>query len=284
MERQGTLQVDSRAPLDDGTGRRPRVLVTNDDGIESPGIRELARALAAHYDVLVVAPRENMSGTGTGIGTSVEQGIDIERRDFEGIEAYAVSGPPGLAVMSAALGAFGDRPELVVSGVNAGLNTGHSIIHSGTVGAALTAHTFGSRGIAISLAPSDPWCWQTAMPYALGAVEWALVTTPRCALNVNVPAVAPDEVKGVRWAPLDEFGHFSVATADLGAATLQFDVTDRSSGLDPECDTALVRDGYVTLTLLETVAAAPKPDVSADEVALESQPARRRRDGASLWR
>lgn len=282
MERQGTLRVDARPPLDDGSGRRPRVLVTNDDGIESPGIRGLARTLAAHYDVLVVAPRENMSGSGTGIGTSVDQGIDIERRDFDGIEAYAVSGPPGLAVMSAALGAFGDRPELVVSGVNAGLNTGHSIIHSGTVGAALTAHTFGSRGVAISLAPSDPWCWQTAMPYALGAVRWALVNTPRCALNVNVPAVAADEVKGVRWAPLDEFGHFSVATADLGAATLEFSVTDRSSGLDPECDTALCLDGYVTLTLLENVEAAPKPDVPVDEIRLESRPARDP-DADTLW-
>jgi len=284
MERQGTLHVDTRPPLDDGSSRRPRVLVTNDDGIESTGIRELARTLAAHYDVIVVAPRENMSGTGTGIGTSVDQGIDIERRDFDGIEAYAVSGPPGLAVMSAALGAFGDRPELVVSGVNAGLNTGHSIIHSGTVGAALTAHTFGSRGVAISLAPSEPWYWQTAMPFALGAVEWTLVNNHQYALNVNIPAVAPEDVKGVRWAPLDEFGHFNVATADLGAATLEFSVTDRSSGLDPECDTALCLDGYVTLTLLETVEAAPQPDVPADHVVDALRPMGRGRDGRALWR
>lgn len=283
MSQQETLHVDARPPLDDGSGRRPRVLVTNDDGIDSPGIRDLARTLAPYYEVIVVAPRENMSGTGTGIGTSVDQGIDIERRDFDGIEAYAVSGPPGLAVMSAALGAFGNRPELVVSGVNAGLNTGHSIIHSGTVGAALTAHTFGCRGVAISLAPSDPWSWDTAMPYALGAVEWTLANTPKCALNVNIPAVAPEDVKGMRWAPLDEFGHFSVATADLGASTLQFDVTDRSSGLDPDSDTALCLDGYVTLTLLETVEAAPQPDVPAEDVVRQLRLAGRARDGTSLW-
>ena len=261
------IDVDTREP-EAQPGRRHRVLVTNDDGIESPGLRRIAAALATEFDVVVAAPAVNMSGMGTGIGRfDDEEGIALERHDVDGVtDAYAIAGPPGLAVMAAFLGAFGDRPDLVVSGVNAGLNTGHSVIHSGTVGAALTAHTFGGRGMAVSLAPSDPWQWDTAVPYTVAAAAWALDCQPRAVLNVNVPAVAPDQVRGVCWAELDQFGHFSVATADLEAAELQLDVTDRSSGLDPRSDTALCLDGWVTLTPLDPVEAAPFPDTDAAEV------------------
>ena len=247
--------------------RRRRVLVTNDDGIDSPGLQQIVPALAEEHDVVVAAPAQDMSGTGTGIGQlGGERGITLEHRDLEGVDAYVIGGPPGLAVMSAALGAFGDTPDLVISGVNAGLNTGHSIIHSGTVGAALTAHTFGSRGVAISLAPSEPWHWETAVPFAVAAAAWTLDSQPRTALNVNVPSVPLDQVRGVRWAQLDEFGHFNLATADVDAAELQLDVRDRSKGVDPESDTALCLDGHVTLTPLDPVQPAPFPEVAAEDV------------------
>lgn len=259
------LHVDTDGVLDRPRRGRARVLVTNDDGIESPGLHHLARALAPDHDVVVVAPRHNMSGTGTGMGV-VHDTIPLERRDIDDIEAYVLDGPPGLAVMSAALGAFGPPPDLVVSGVNAGLNTGHSIIHSGTVGAALTAHTFGGRGIAVSLAPSEPWHWETAAPLAARIARWALDHRPRTTLNVNVPAVPPDQVTGIRWAPLDSFGHFNVASADPAAEELTLEVTDRSTGRSPDSDTALCLGGYVTLTAIEPVGEATPPGVSATAV------------------
>jgi 5'-nucleotidase len=248
-----------------GTPGGHRVLVTNDDGIDSPGIRLLAQALAREHDVVVVAPRQDMSGVGTGVGR-IHDRVPMERRDLGELEAYAIDGPPGLAVMSAALGAFGDLPDLVVSGINAGLNTGHSIIHSGTVGAALTAHTFGSRGLAVSLAPSDPWQWGTAVPVAVQAARWMLVRHPSHVLNVNVPAVPREQVAGVQWADLDRFGHFSVVTAAPGASGLDLEVRDRSSGLDPESDTARCLAGYVTLTAIDPVAQASVPDDDAARV------------------
>jgi 5'-nucleotidase len=252
------IEVDTRAAATDGGP--PRILVTNDDGIESPGLRRLATELAAEHEVIVVAPASDMSGSGTGIGRlDRTDPVALKRADFDGVEAYAVAGPPGLAVMSAALGAFGAPPDLVVSGVNAGMNTGHSIIHSGTVGAALTAHTFGSRGIAFSLAPSDPWRWDTAVPIAREAMRWILECRPRTTLNVNIPAV--DDVRGVRWAKLDEFGYFRVASADVAGQTLQLEVGDRTSGRDPESDTALCLQGFVTLTPLSPVQPAEIPDV-----------------------
>ena len=152
----------------------PRVIVTNDDGIDSPGLRMLAAGLADEFDVVVAAPATDMSGSGTGIGGfDPVKGVDMTTVDMGGITAYTIAGPPGLAVMAAALGAFGRFPDLVVSGINAGMNTGHSIIHSGTVGAALTARTFRSRGIAISLAQSDPWQWDTAVEVGVSAARVA---------------------------------------------------------------------------------------------------------------
>ncbi|MGH6692172.1 MAG: 5'/3'-nucleotidase SurE, partial [Gammaproteobacteria bacterium] len=133
-----------------------RVLVTNDDGVASPGLHALARALVDDgHDVIVVAPDREMSGSAAAIGqVHIEGGIDAERVDLprlDGVLAYAVAGPPGLCVLTARLGGFGDPPDLVVSGINPGCNTGRAVLHSGTVGAALTAANFGCRGLAVSI-------------------------------------------------------------------------------------------------------------------------------------
>lgn len=247
---------------------RPRLLVTNDDGIESRGIRDLAVALSRKYRVVVAAPAQDMSGSGTGIGTFDRNvGVTMSREQLGKVEAYAVEGPPGLAVLAANLGAFGDPPDLVVSGVNAGINTGHSVIHSGTVGAALTAGTFSRRGLAVSLEESDPWQWDTAVEVACAAVEWILSRRGEPSLlNINVPALAVNDVKGIHWADLDEFGYFRVASADAGSTKLQFEVRSPRDLADPGTDTSMCRDGYVTLTPLRSVHPAPFPDADATAV------------------
>lgn len=248
---------------------QPRVLVTNDDGIESVGVRTLARALASSFEVILAAPRHDMSGSGTGIGRlDRDSGVELTPVDVsDDIEAYSIDGPPGLAVTAAALGAFGPLPDLVFSGINAGINTGHSIIHSGTVGAALTANTFKMKGVAISLAQSDPWHWETAAAYAGSVGQWILGQDSPKVLNVNVPGVPPEEVVGVHWADLDEFGYIRVATADLEDRRLQFVVGSDTEKSDPGTDTVLCSENHVTLTPLRSVEPAPFPAVPAHEVA-----------------
>lgn len=248
-------------------GRPPRILLTNDDGIESPGLRLLARRLAARHELVVVAPSEDRSGSGTGIGRfDPELGVSWGVAELDAVEeAYTIDGPPGLAVTAASLGAFGRAPDLVVSGINAGINTGHAVVHSGTVGAALTARTFGSDGLAVSLAASDPWRWETAVAVACDVVDWLLRHRGPRVLNVNVPALPLAEVVGVTWAKLDEFGFFRVAPAEPGAR-LEFEVASRDSGRDPDSDTALCMRGFVTLTPLATVEAEPWPPVSPEDL------------------
>ncbi|HSJ84197.1 MAG TPA: 5'/3'-nucleotidase SurE [Acidimicrobiia bacterium] len=250
------------------TTEQRRVIVTNDDGIDSPGLRMLAIRLAEDYDVVVAAPSSDMSGSGTGIGGfDPVTGVELTEVDMDDMTAFTIAGPPGLAVMAAALGAFGRFPDLVVSGVNAGMNTGHSIIHSGTVGAALTARTFRSRGIAISLAQSDPWRWETAVEVGVSAARWIIDRSRGpYVLNINVPGVPLSEINGIHWADLDDFGYFRVANADVEDRRLQFVVGSSSAGTDPASDTALCAKNFVTVTPLSSIEPAPFPDLDAGEI------------------
>lgn len=265
VDESGELVVDehhARRPAD------PRILVTNDDGIDSPGIELLAQRLSDDFETVVVAPAWEMSGSGTGIGQfDPSKGValtKVHRDDFNG---FTVAGPPGLAVLAAMLGGFGRPPDLVVSGVNAGMNTGRSVLHSGTVGAALTARTFGADGLAVSLARSDPWHWGTAVTVARSAIDWILGRQgPPLVLNLNAPALPIRDVAGIRWADLDDFGHIRVAMADVPGERLEFDVSGSGTGLDPVCDSALCLAGNVTLTLLSPMNPAPFPPDEATAV------------------
>lgn len=255
---------------DEPAGARwpPRLLVTNDDGIESPGIHSLARRLATEFEVIVVAPREDMSGTGTALGRfDPEAGVQMQAHSLEGVDrAFSVDGPPGLAVLASALGAFGRKPDMVVAGINAGLNTGHSVLHSGTVGAALTARSLGMCGLAISLDHSEPWCWDEAAEVAASAARWLIQHGPGAVLNVNVPGRLLRQMKGATWADLDEFGHIRLATANLPGELLEFDVRSSTTGVNPSSDTALCRAGFVTFTLLESIEPAPTPANLATDI------------------
>lgn len=265
-ESAGRVEIDRhRRPR----GDRTRILVTNDDGVEAPGIRILAAALAQVHDVILVAPEDDRSGSGTGIGQfDPTRGVDVTPVEISGVEtSYALAGPPGLAVMSAMLGAFGDVPDLVVSGINAGINTGHSVVHSGTVGAVLTARTFGVPGLAVSLGVSDPWEWATAARVACACVDWmAERKDGSSTYNLNVPGRPAEDLLGVRWADLDEFGYFRVAIADVPGRRVQFEVGAQDATLDPGSDTALLSEGFSTLTPLTTVEPAPFPSYRPPQI------------------
>lgn len=254
----GSPEIDSRlviSPPATVPRRAARVLVTNDDGVDSPGIVHLAAALADHFDVTIAAPSQDWSGAGTSIGRfDPHAGIPMRQVQLDGQRAFAIDGPPGLAVLAGALGAFGEPFDMIVSGINAGINTGHSVIHSGTVGAALTARTFGAHGVAVSLVPSDPWHWETAATLGLAAARWVTAQErPPTTLSVNVPSVAVAEVRGLHCAELSDFGYFRVATANEGVEKLEFEVLS-DADLAPEgSDTWCLAQGFATITALGAV-------------------------------
>src|SRR5688572_27046081 len=130
---------------------RPRALVTNDDGVTSPGIAVLAQvAVECGLDVVVAAPSWDSSGASASL-TAVEEGGRLlfheEQVDGADVDAYGVEAAPAFIVRAAMSGVFGAAPDLVLSGVNRGSNTGHVVLHSGTVGAVLTGATYGLPGL-----------------------------------------------------------------------------------------------------------------------------------------
>lgn len=237
-----------------------RVLVTNDDGVHAAGIHALAAAMAdLGHDVVVAAPNQDMSGSGAAIGgLHVDEHIDVadyEIPDLPGVPAYAVDGPPALAVMAARLGGFGDPPELVVSGINPGPNTGRATLHSGTVGAALTAANFGVSAVAVSIGVGDTVHWSTAQVLAQGAVDWLTGAPAKTVLNLNVPNVPLEEVRGVAWARLAPFGTVRAAIVESGDGRLQMELRDTGIELPPDTDTALVNAGYAAVTAITGIRA-----------------------------
>ncbi len=139
-----------------------RILVTNDDGVGSTGIMVLAGVLHdAGHDVIVVAPSSERSGSSAAIGPLHRNtSIPVVEHAWEtpaGVPVLAIDAPPATAVYGACLGGFGPVPDLVASGVNPGANTGHLVLHSGTVGAALTAAGLGVPGLAVSVRSPAGW-------------------------------------------------------------------------------------------------------------------------------
>jgi 5'-nucleotidase len=242
-----------------------RVLVTNDDGVESPGILALATALhAAGHDVFVVAPASDLSGAGASIGPlHRSEPIPVAPRtwpDLPDVDVLAIERPPATAVYLACLGAFGARPDVVASGINPGANTGHLILHSGTVGAALTAAGLGVPALAVSIKWSETgYHWDTAARLAVPALEWAAVQDadgPRV-LNLNVPNRPLDEVLGVRDANLAPYGEFWVASSDIRSGDLRIEFQGPAQQFDESTDAALVVAGYATVTPLLGIVASP---------------------------
>jgi 5'-nucleotidase len=239
-----------------------RLLLTNDDGIASPGLAALAGALIrAGHDTMVVAPQQDRSGSSASLGrVTPEHRLAVEPVEIEygtdRIDAHTMDAPPGLIAMAGVLGAFGPPPEVVVSGINLGPNTGHSILHSGTVGAVLTGQNFGASGLAVSLAEGDRWWTETACSLALDVLGWLEEAPRRTALNLNVPALPSDELGDLQWATLDEFGSVRAAVESVEGG-LQFEFRATGADLDPDSDTALLAAGHPTLTALAGLQMVP---------------------------
>jgi 5'-nucleotidase len=230
-----------------------RALITNDDGIDSPGIATLTRvAVRAGLDVTVAAPREERSGYSAALSALEADGrLLVEDRTVGGEPALAVHGSPAMIVFVGARGAFGETPDIVLSGINKGPNGGQAILHSGTVGAALTAAAHDMPAMAVSLDGTAPTNWPTAERVAEQALEWFLEHCDQpYVLNVNVPDLPLERVRGLRSATLASFGAVQAKVGERGQGfvTMTFEQIDAQA--EPGTDLALLRDGWATATAL----------------------------------
>lgn len=175
------------------------VLITNDDGIQAPGMHALARALAAVGPVAVVAPEHERSATGHAI--TLHKPLRAVRAAIPGLEipAWATNGTPADCVVLGVLDLLPQRPEVVVSGINVGPNIGGDLTYSGTVSGAMEGAIMGIPSIAVSVVSFEVGTFEVAATAAARLVEvvrrWGL--PPDTLLNVNVPNLPLAGVKGL---------------------------------------------------------------------------------------
>jgi 5'-nucleotidase len=238
--------------------QRPKILVTNDDGYASQGIIALAEALQELGDVTVVAPEQDNSGIGHQV--SIKTPVRASEVRGRAVPTYRCGGTPADCVVIGAFDLCGALPALVVSGINRGANVGDDVNYSGTVAAALEGTIIGVPSMAVSLAASWPkqdrqheWATAAAVAVTFGRQILAEGLPRLTLLNVNVPNLAPGELRGTRWVRQGRKSYRDRVErrSDPRGGTYYwlwgaFDPADIVDGTD----LAAVRDGYVSVTPL----------------------------------
>lgn len=242
-----------------GQTRPLKILLTNDDGFDANGLKVMQAALiAAGHQVTVAAPATNQSSTSMSMTSGV---IKFEKK---GDAVWAVHGTPADAAVIGLVHILRDaRPDLVVSGTNAGQNLALSTNSSGTVSAAIAASRYGVPAIATSAGtgPDADAAYETAAALATRII--AALSASRSAdgkllpdrqvITLNVPALPAGELKGVKWAPLSQQPSYTRVYTETGNSN---EVRSQlrpvtSAGGETDTDLALFLQGYVTLTLLD---------------------------------
>ena len=178
----------------------PVILVTNDDGITAPGIRNLVEAVRGLGKIVVVAPDKPQSGMGHAITIGTPLRLHAVQM-FEGIESYQCTGTPVDCVKLAVDKILHQKPDICISGINHGANHSINVIYSGTMSAAVEAAIESIPSVGFSLLDyaleAD---FRAARHYARIIVEQMLKTPPdkHCVLNVNFPIATPEEIKGLK--------------------------------------------------------------------------------------
>lgn len=224
-----------------------KILVTNDDGIYSPGIAALAKVALKFGEVRVVAPDVEQSSMGQAITASRPLHYKKSPITFEGMEAYRVNGTPSDCV---ALGShLWAKTDIVLSGINMGTNLGNSMWHSGTLAAAKQAVLLGMRGIALSTPAgnSEP-DFNAIEPWVEKAIGTLLENPDLSLVNVNFPP-NPKGMKWTRQSVRQYDGKVVPGTDPMGRKHYWFTVVPLEAA-EEGTDRWAVEQGYVSITPL----------------------------------
>jgi 5'-nucleotidase len=227
-----------------------RILIANDDGIDALGIQTLAKHLKQKYDILIVAPDRNRSGASNSL-TLVRplQPVEVAEHSFR------VDGTPTDCVNLALSGMIDGHVDLVVSGINHGPNLGDDVIYSGTVAAAMEARHLGRPALAVSLVGNQ--YFDTAAKVIIRLLEdsHTLALPVGILLNINVPDVPYEELKGLQvtrlgyrhkaQAPISAQHPRGLPSFWIGALSEPHDSSDGT-------DFSAVKNGYVSITPIHT--------------------------------
>ncbi len=229
-----------------------RILVTNDDGIDSDGIGELSRALQEIGNVTVVAPMHEQSAVSRSI--TFRTPLRVFRKDTPLPGSYAVTGTPADCVFLAVHHLLDEKPELLVSGINTGPNLGDDILYSGTVAGALEGALTGIPAIAISAGSHSLQRYDTASLWLVDFLKAnKLQLPPKTCLNINVPSCEITELAGWRYTHQGHthYAHRVVSRLDPVGKEYFGLSGDLPRGIsEPGSDVEAVEQGFVSVTPL----------------------------------
>lgn len=231
--------------------KRPKILLTNDDGIQSPGLKELARALERVADLLVVAPFTEKSASGLSI--TIREPLSAEQIAWEGTHpALWVKGTPADCVKVGLTHCSDQRPDLVVSGINHGSNAGRNVLYSGTVGGVIEGIMHDIPGIAFSIEDLYNPNFDGCGPYIERIVRHVLQhPLPKgTLLNVNFPGKTVAEYQGLKFTRQG----WGMWTSDLdiqehpteGSLYHRKDVRELKESEPEDTDTWWIQHGFIT--------------------------------------
>lgn len=228
-----------------------RILISNDDGYLSPGIRALYAALKQIGTATIVAPDRNRSGASNSLTLSHPVHA-IEREE----SIYSLEGTPTDCVNIALNGLLDDDIDMVVSGINDGPNMGDDTIYSGTVAAAMEGRHLGHPAIALSMASHEPKHFETGAKVAADMVAH-LKSVPLPSdtiLNINVPDIPYDSIQGLKATRLGTRHPSKSAIRQLnprGETIFWIGAAGDIADDGPGTDFSAVRDGFVSVTPLQ---------------------------------
>lgn len=239
-----------------------KILLTNDDGLSSPGLTTLAYELlrTGRYELRVVAPEKEQSGVGHCI--TIHWPLFAEKVTLpdpvSAVPAYRVAGTPADCVKLAITNLFPDFvPDMVISGINRGPNVGMNVFYSGTVGGAMEASMNGLPALAVSLDIPKNGLWhfglasELCVPIVDAAIDIGL--PPWSVLNVNIPNRPQSEIKGTKLTSQGKSGFkefYIEEKSDDGRRRFRLEGEMAYRDTDPLIDAVAIRDGWVSVTPL----------------------------------
>jgi 5'-nucleotidase len=228
----------------------PRILVTNDDGINAPGLEALAAALEPLGEITVVAPSEESSAVSHAL--TVRRPLCLTRVSESW---YSVDGTPTDCINVGITDVLGQVPDLVVSGINNGLNVGEDVTYSGTVGGALEGVLLGAPGVAVSLQRGgEPMNYEPAAVVArrLAAAVLREGLPPHTLLNVNVPRDAHRGIRATVQGRRKQAMAAMQAVRDAVKSMVWIGAPELRWEKEPTSDYAAIQAGWVSVTPLNT--------------------------------
>ncbi len=230
---------------------RPIILLTNDDGIHTPGIEHLWRALhqADVADLFIIAPQTERSGA--GLSVTSDRPMLIQKIEWPETPAWSVDGTPADCVKMGIRVILNKKPNFILSGINAGSNAGQNVLYSGTVGAVIEGVLRGIPGVAFSCVSAKSPNYHLAQKYVVHFFHYLMQhpLPPGCFLNVNFPENVTDNVKGFRftrqgkgrWSE-DPYLHSETEYGQSYWLGTKMEEPHESE----DSDVALLKQGYVT--------------------------------------